>query len=196
MVFCCNQIPCTGADRCLSTTWHHTPNDCNMPTCSVKGLHSAPTTSETCYIVQELQAESITPMKHSRCVYSFFFTNALLKQCVTSHTYWCTIYLVTFSCTTDNGKSIHYLYLARTICYILFPLGPYSINIKLRLTFQLIKFNYAKCTTFPLLLTRRRIKSKHFITLLKNYTCQWFILNFLYIWPLPFHHKKATCNIM
>jgi len=55
--------------------------------------------------------------------------------------------------------------------FTIFPskLGPYSINIKLQLIFQLIKFNYAKCTTFPLLLTRRRIKSKHFFTFIKNY---------------------------
>jgi len=55
--------------------------------------------------------------------------------------------------------------------FTIFPykLGPYSINIKLQLIFQLLKFNYAKYTTFPLLLTRRRIKSKHFFTFIKNY---------------------------
>jgi len=47
-------------------------------------------------------------------------------------------------------------------------LGPYSINIKLQLIFQLIEFNYAKCTTFPLLLTRRQIQSKHSFNLFKK----------------------------
>jgi hypothetical protein len=45
-----------------------------------------------------------------------------------------------------------------------FQLGPNSINIQLQLKFQLIKFNYAKCTTFPLLLTSRQ----HSFTLLKK----------------------------
>jgi hypothetical protein len=83
MVFCCNQIPRTAADRYLSTTWHQVPQDCNLLACLLCKQRAPQRTYYLTHVklcTNSQKTESITLVKHGTCVYFLVLTSALLKQ--------------------------------------------------------------------------------------------------------------------